>query len=62
MKVKVKFLQGAGDDKAGDVKTIDATRAERLARTGYVRILEGGETATVEATDDARRPKGERRG
>jgi hypothetical protein len=42
---------------AGDVKAIDAKRAQRLARTGYVRILDAPEAAVTPARRRAARPQ-----
>lgn len=52
--VVVKFLHDCADDRAGDVKPIDPTRAKRLERTGYIQIVE---QATVTADEQAARPK-----
>lgn len=68
--VKVRFRQACGNDRAGEVKPIDATRAKRLLRTGYVELVAGErEQATASADEQAARPptpaprpRGERRG
>lgn len=48
----VRFLKACGNDRAGEIKPIDATRAKRLLRTGYI-----AEQATVSADENAARPK-----
>jgi hypothetical protein len=66
----VTFLQGCGNDLAGETKPIPVRRAQRLAQVGYVRIVESEpETATTVAQESAdqkrpvaRGPKPERRG
>jgi hypothetical protein len=62
-KIQVEFLQHAGNDLAGEIKAIDARRAQRLARTGYVRIVEAPEQATAKpAVETAARRAPEHRG
>jgi hypothetical protein len=68
--VNVLFLANCADDAAGERKAINVKRAQRLARTGYVRVLDGiPETAVLQPAEDAARarplargPKPERRG
>jgi hypothetical protein len=59
MKTTVAFLQDCADDRAGEVKAIDAKRAQRLACTGYARVIE---TAVAEAEETAARPRPQARG
>lgn len=61
MKATVEFLHDCADDRRGEVKAIDAKRARRLAWTGYVRVLDGPETAMVEPEENAMRPGGQAR-
>lgn len=49
---QVEFLHNCGNDRAGECKAIDTRRAKRLAWTGYVRIVEGEETAAIEGGDE----------
>jgi hypothetical protein len=65
-KMTVEFLLDCADWKKGAIETLDPRRAQKLARQGYVRIVE---TATAEATEHAeqvrpatRHPRTERRG
>lgn len=68
--VNVLFLGSCGVDAAGERKAIDVKRAQRLARTGYVRLLDDvPEAAVIQPGEDASRarpqargPKPERRG
>jgi hypothetical protein len=66
MKTTVEFLADCANDRVGEVKAIDAKRAQRLIRTGYARLVE---TADEEAPENATRlrpavrgPRAERRG
>lgn len=59
MKTTVEFVKDCADDRAGEVKPIDAKRAARLVRTGYVRVIE---TALDEAPENAARPRAHGRG
>lgn len=60
--VNVKFLASCGDDVAGEEKAIDVKRAQRLARTGYVRILDEIPEAAVLPASDAGRARPQSRG
>lgn len=60
--VNVKFLASCGDDRAGQEKPIDIKRAQRLARTGYVRILDDVPEAAVTPASDAGRARPQSRG
>lgn len=62
MTVKVLFLENCANDLAGEQKAIDAKRAQRLARTGYVRILDTPEAAVTQAEETAARPRPTGRG
>lgn len=54
--VKVKFLHDCGADRVGEVKTIDATRAKRLGRTGYIEVLEQATKPPSEKAAAAKTP------
>jgi hypothetical protein len=58
----VRFLANCGDDQAGQEKAIDVKRAQRLARTGYVRLLDDIPEAAVTPASDASRARPQSRG
>lgn len=59
----VLFLADCADDRAGERKAIDVKRAQRLARTGYVRVLDEIPEAAVTRPDEhAARPRPQGRG
>jgi hypothetical protein len=61
--VKVLFIHSCGADVAGETKTIDARRAQRLQRTGYVELLEDpAEAAITQGSEQAARPRPQARG
>lgn len=60
--VNVRFLANCGDDVAGEEKPIDLKRAQRLARTGYVRVLDDIPEAAVTPASDAGRARPQSRG
>lgn len=60
--VNVLFLHSCGDDPKGARKAIDAKRAERLGRTGYVKVLGQVEAAVETSEEDAARPRAQGRG
>jgi hypothetical protein len=55
----VEFLANCADDRAGEIKSIEAKRAQRLVRTGYARLVE---RAVIEPAEDATRPRPRERG
>jgi hypothetical protein len=62
----VTFLQGCGNDLAGETKPIPVRRAQRLAQAGYVRVVEDATVVAPESAEQVRpagrAPKTERRG
>jgi len=61
--INVRFLASCCNDVVGEEKAIDIKRAQRLARTGYVRLLdEVPEAAVVEASENSSRRKAPNRG